>query len=132
MKQRFKIILAGRDDHQPAVVRLRPALKLLLRGFRLRCVEAREVAAETQGDGLEPESDIVTVGEVGARGRSASNAATSRQWQRPMRRSATRGRYRSGFRPVPTDGLGLWVGLGGVGSSGPTPRRAAKRARFFW
>lgn len=34
----------GTDDPPPAI-RLRQALKLLLRTFRLRCVEAREVPA---------------------------------------------------------------------------------------
>jgi hypothetical protein len=42
MKQRFSIVLEGSDDTQPVVIRLRQALKLLGRAFRLKCVEIRE------------------------------------------------------------------------------------------
>ena len=43
MSQRFTITLEGKDDVQPVVIRLRQALKLLGRAFKLRCIGCREV-----------------------------------------------------------------------------------------
>jgi hypothetical protein len=44
MKERFEIVLEGDDrDVQAPEVRLRQALKMLLRAFRLRCTRASRV-----------------------------------------------------------------------------------------
>lgn len=46
MKQRFTIILEGDDDVTPVVIRLRHALKLLLRAFGLKCVRIEPGASQ--------------------------------------------------------------------------------------
>jgi len=52
MKQRYVVVLEGRDDAQPVTQRLGLALKLLLRAFRLKCVECRQAteAATTEAE----------------------------------------------------------------------------------
>ncbi len=58
-RQRFTITLEGDDDSQPVIIRLRQALKLLGRAFKLRCVEAVECRAnelpeiEAHGEGVQ-------------------------------------------------------------------------------
>ncbi|MFO1046001.1 MAG: hypothetical protein U0941_29825 [Planctomycetaceae bacterium] len=47
MSERFSLTIESVGDHAiPAATRLRSLLKLMLRGFGLRCVEAKEVATE--------------------------------------------------------------------------------------
>jgi hypothetical protein len=44
-RQRFALVVEAQPDEVPAVVRLRRALKVLLRSFRLRAIRAEEVPA---------------------------------------------------------------------------------------
>lgn len=51
MNERFTITVESTANQQiPAVVRLRAALKVLLRGFGLRCLEAREIESSQVSD----------------------------------------------------------------------------------
>ena len=51
--QRFRIDLEALADDAPPVVRLRAALKLFLRRFRLRCERVEELVEDRPADGSE-------------------------------------------------------------------------------
>lgn len=62
VKQQFTIILEGSDDVTPVFIRLRHALKLLLRAFRLRCVQIDPVVAITADPATNPGSAAIDAG----------------------------------------------------------------------
>jgi hypothetical protein len=47
--ERFRLVLRAERSHLPAAQRLRSALKLLLRGYQLRCIELHEVQDDDEG-----------------------------------------------------------------------------------
>jgi hypothetical protein len=53
MAEKYRILLVDLGADTPAAVRLRSALKRLLRTYRLRCTEAVEVAEDAAGGGAE-------------------------------------------------------------------------------
>jgi hypothetical protein len=57
-KTRFTITLEALPAATPAEIRMRQALKLLLRAFRFRCVERREI--KINQDGSAPSAGQIT------------------------------------------------------------------------
>jgi hypothetical protein len=54
MPERFRVVLADMGGDAPAVVRLRAALKRLARSYRLRCLEAVELAEDGAAGQAQP------------------------------------------------------------------------------
>ena len=56
MNTRFNLTLEAlpHGDDRPAVIRLRAFLKLALRGFKLRCVEAKELTPAPASEPTKP------------------------------------------------------------------------------
>jgi hypothetical protein len=49
-REKFALVLQAEAWSTPAVIRLRRALKLLLRSFGLRCLDVREVKPDAPGE----------------------------------------------------------------------------------